>query len=179
MVKKFTLMFELTNNCTAHCITCLTPTMKRKRGYMEFETFMNTLSQAKNLDIEAIQLNGQGEGMLHPKWEQFSILSKILFRRTLSFKRSRNFSAGLSKRMENTQAPKRLLSSSRGGMSSSFPAFIFLIVSSTSFFSAGESLVSSSNQLFMVTTSISIKSTFCSIFFMLSSKSLIVAFAPI
>ena len=79
MNKNFTLLFELTNNCNAHCITCLTHIMKRKRGYMHLETFVNTLSQARNLDIEAIQLNGQGEGMLHSKWINFSILAKDFF----------------------------------------------------------------------------------------------------
>jgi hypothetical protein len=69
-MNKYVLIIEPTNYCTARCTTCITHKSKAPKGFMSIEVFRKILVQSKDLLIEAVQLNGQGEGMMHPEWEQ-------------------------------------------------------------------------------------------------------------
>ena len=57
---------ELTNFCNADCKMCTYSTMKRKKGFMDSNTFKIAIDKLSVLDsIESIQLHGHGESFLH------------------------------------------------------------------------------------------------------------------
>ena len=61
------LMIEITNACNLRCVMCYNRLMKRKKGFMDEETFQLVLNNAKKIGIEMIGLYTTGEPFLHPK----------------------------------------------------------------------------------------------------------------
>lgn len=61
------LMIELTNACNLRCTMCYNRLMKRKKGFMDRETYKLVLENAKEIGIEMIGLYTTGESLLHPQ----------------------------------------------------------------------------------------------------------------
>lgn len=61
------LMIELTNACNLRCTMCYNRLMKRKKGFMDKETYKLVLENAKEIGIEMIGLYTTGESLLHPQ----------------------------------------------------------------------------------------------------------------
>lgn len=70
------LMVEVTNACNLKCIMCDNRKMKRKRGFMNLDTYKLVLENAKKIGIEMVGLYTTGESFLHPKILDFIKLAK-------------------------------------------------------------------------------------------------------
>ena len=70
------LMIEVTNACNLKCIMCGNRTMKRKRGFMDMNTYRLVLENAREIGIEMVGLYTTGETFLHPKAFDFIKLAK-------------------------------------------------------------------------------------------------------
>ena len=70
------LMIEITNVCNLRCVMCYNRLMKRKKGFMDEETFQLVLKNSKEIGIEMIGLYTTGESLLHPKIYDFIKLAK-------------------------------------------------------------------------------------------------------
>lgn len=70
------LMVEVTNACNLRCIMCDNRKMKRKKGFMDINTYKLVLENAKEIGIEMIGLYTTGESFLHPRIFDFIKLAK-------------------------------------------------------------------------------------------------------
>lgn len=70
------LMIELTNACNLRCSMCYNRLMKRKRGFMDADTYRLILDNAKELGIKMVGLYTTGESFLHPRIFDFIKLAK-------------------------------------------------------------------------------------------------------
>lgn len=70
------LMIELTNACNLRCTMCYNRLMKRKKGFMDGETYKLILENAKEIGIEMIGLYTTGESLLHPRIFDYIKLAK-------------------------------------------------------------------------------------------------------
>ena len=61
------LMIELTNACNLRCAMCYNRMMKRKKGFMDADTYELILNNAAEIGIEMIGLYTTGESFLHPR----------------------------------------------------------------------------------------------------------------
>lgn len=61
------LMVEVTNACNLKCIMCDNRKMKRKKGFMDLDTYKLVLDNAKEIGIEMVGLYTTGESLLHPQ----------------------------------------------------------------------------------------------------------------
>lgn len=64
-------MIELTNCCNFACVMCSNRQMKRKKGFMKFETFRKALDVCQEAQIRSIKLYTTGEALLHPDFMEF------------------------------------------------------------------------------------------------------------
>jgi MoaA/NifB/PqqE/SkfB family radical SAM enzyme len=68
---------ELTNYCDLKCPYCTSPLKLRERGFMSDEVFDKIVSDLMKMKPNRIQLIGNGELTLHPKFAEYiSVLSK-------------------------------------------------------------------------------------------------------
>lgn len=58
---------EVTNHCNLNCVMCPRDTMKRPKGYMEFDFFREVIDQIPPHRLEKSWLHLYGEPLLHPK----------------------------------------------------------------------------------------------------------------
>jgi MoaA/NifB/PqqE/SkfB family radical SAM enzyme len=67
------IIIELTNACNLRCPVCPTHTsMKRKKGFMDFNLFKSIMDELKRLGAESrISMNFAGEPLLHPEIVSF------------------------------------------------------------------------------------------------------------
>lgn len=70
------LMVEVTNACNLRCVMCYNRRMKRKKGFMDMDTYTLVLKNAKEIGIEMVGLYTIGESFLHPKIFDFIKLAK-------------------------------------------------------------------------------------------------------
>jgi len=70
-MKKSLLELELTNVCNARCIMCPVVDMKRKKGFMNRETFELIIKKGIDYGIGRIRFCGLGEPLLHQEFGQF------------------------------------------------------------------------------------------------------------
>lgn len=69
IIKRLALDVELTNRCNALCTFC--PREKTpKQGFMSDAVFYQAVERAREEGLD-VMLTGQGEGMIHPKFDQF------------------------------------------------------------------------------------------------------------
>jgi MoaA/NifB/PqqE/SkfB family radical SAM enzyme len=64
-------MIELTNCCNFSCIMCSNMKMRRKKGFMKYETFKKALDRCKEAGITEIKLYATGESLMHPEFMKF------------------------------------------------------------------------------------------------------------
>ncbi len=64
-------MIEVTNACNFSCVMCSNKHMKRKKGFMSFETFTKTLDRYNEAGIKFVKLYTTGESLLHPDFMKF------------------------------------------------------------------------------------------------------------
>lgn len=62
---------EFTNHCNLKCIYCTNPLGQRERGFMSDQVFNRTLSDLLKMKPNRIQLVGNGESTLHPKFGEY------------------------------------------------------------------------------------------------------------
>lgn len=65
------LALELTNYCNLKCPYCTSPLGQRDRGYMSDEVFAAVINSLKEMKTNRIQLIGNGEATIHPKFSEF------------------------------------------------------------------------------------------------------------
>ena len=65
------LFIELTNDCNAHCTTCLNKDMKRKRGVMDFDFFKKLVDVSCTKKIGYVHLYGVGESYIVSNVEMY------------------------------------------------------------------------------------------------------------
>jgi MoaA/NifB/PqqE/SkfB family radical SAM enzyme len=65
------LALEFTNYCNLKCLYCTSPLGQRERGYMSDEVFAGILASLKEMKTNRIQLVGNGESTIHPKFSEF------------------------------------------------------------------------------------------------------------
>jgi len=70
------LMVEVTNACNLRCIMCYNRRMKRKKGFMDMDTYKLVLENAKEIGIKMVALYTIGESFLHPRIFDFIKLAK-------------------------------------------------------------------------------------------------------
>jgi MoaA/NifB/PqqE/SkfB family radical SAM enzyme len=70
-MKKILLELELTNFCNARCVMCPVIDMKRKKGFMNRETFEMNINKGIEYGIERIRFCGLGEPLLHKHFCEF------------------------------------------------------------------------------------------------------------
>lgn len=70
------LMIEITNACNLKCSMCYNRLMKRKKGFMDSNTFKLILKNAKEIGIEMVGLYTTGEAFLHPQIFDFIKLAR-------------------------------------------------------------------------------------------------------
>ena len=69
IIKRLALDIELTNRCNALCTFC--PREKTpKQGFMSETVFFKSVERAREENL-LVMLTGQGEAMIHPKFDQF------------------------------------------------------------------------------------------------------------
>lgn len=61
---------ELTNYCNLKCPYCTSPLGQRARGYMSDEVFNRIIEDLKEIKPNRIQLIGNGESTIHPKFSE-------------------------------------------------------------------------------------------------------------
>ncbi len=59
--------FEVTNNCNLDCIMCPRDSMKRPKGFMDFDLYREIIDQIPPHKIEKSWFHLYGEPLLHPK----------------------------------------------------------------------------------------------------------------
>ena len=70
------LMIELTNACNLRCSMCYNRLMRRKKGFMDMDTYKLVLDNAAEIGIKMIGLYTTGESFLHPQIFDFIKLAK-------------------------------------------------------------------------------------------------------
>lgn len=70
------LMIELTNACNLRCVMCYNRLMKRKKGFMDADTYKLILDNAREIGIKMVGLYTTGESFLHPQIFDFIKLAK-------------------------------------------------------------------------------------------------------
>ena len=66
---------EVTNNCNLRCLECNLRNMKRPFGYMPIELYRKVVAEVKQMRVDRLHLNFEGESFLHPKIPEFLKLS--------------------------------------------------------------------------------------------------------
>lgn len=86
MISPSIVNIELCNYCNAHCHMCTYDIMKRKKGFMSWETFKIIANKLSEIDtIENIQLHGHGESFLHKDINFFAnYIKRICPNKTIS-----------------------------------------------------------------------------------------------
>lgn len=65
------IAIEFTNYCNLKCPYCTSPLAQRDRGYMSEEVFAGIIKSLKEMRTNRIQLIGNGESTIHPKFSEF------------------------------------------------------------------------------------------------------------
>ena len=61
------IFIEPTNYCNYKCTICPITSMKRKRGFMDFDLFKKIIDETSRTGVKRINLQMYGEPLLHPK----------------------------------------------------------------------------------------------------------------
>lgn len=75
------VQIEVTNMCNLNCDGCLRKHMKREKGFITWDTYMDAIYICHEFGIEEIHLHHLGEPLLHPK-----ILNCIKIAKALGFR---------------------------------------------------------------------------------------------
>lgn len=88
-VKPDIVKLESTNRCNAQCIHCPQDKLKRPRGVMSYDLFVQIARQTRSLGVDKLQLSYFGEPLLDSR-----IIDKIRYAKELGFSHVRIYSNG-------------------------------------------------------------------------------------